>query len=49
MQWRPYGRELKVFDDSTAKMQDTSANQVEYPQVKNQRIAEHNVSAEYTV
>lgn len=37
IQWRPYGRELKVFDGSTAKMQDTSANQSEYPQVKNQK------------
>lgn len=37
MQWRPYGRELKVFDGSTAKMQDTNANQAEYPQVKNQK------------
>jgi hypothetical protein len=37
MQWRPYGRELKVFDGSTAKMQDTNANQVEYPQVRNQK------------
>ena|SRR3990167_4229967 len=37
MQWRTYGRELKVFDGSTAKMQDTSANQAEYPQVKNQK------------
>lgn len=37
MQWRPYGRELKVFDGSTAKMQDTSANQAQYPQVKNQK------------
>lgn len=36
-QWRPYGRELKVFDGSTAKMQDTSANQTEYPQIKNQK------------
>lgn len=37
MQWRPYGRELKVFDGLTAKMQDTNANQVEYSQVKNQK------------
>lgn len=36
-QWKPYGRELKVFDGSTAKMADTKANQSEYPQVKNQK------------
>ena len=35
--WKPYGRELKVFDGSTAKMADTQANQREYPQVKNQK------------
>jgi hypothetical protein len=35
--WKPYGRELKVFDGSTAKMADTQANQSEYPQVKNQK------------
>lgn len=35
--WKPYGRELKVFDGSTAKMADTKANQAEYPQVKNQK------------
>src|SRR3990167_8583639 len=35
--WRAYGRELKVFDGSTAKMSDTAANQSEYPQVKNQK------------
>jgi hypothetical protein len=37
LQWRPYGRELKVTDGSTAKMADTKANQKEYPQVKNQK------------
>lgn len=36
-QWRPYGRELKVVDGSTAKMADTKENQEEYPQVKNQK------------
>ena len=36
-QWRPYGRELKVVDGSTAKMPDTKRNQFEYPQVKNQK------------
>lgn len=36
-QWKPFGRELKVFDGSTAKMQDTRANQAVYPQVKNQK------------
>jgi len=36
-QWRPYGRELKVVDGSTAKMADTKANQIEYSQVKNQK------------
>jgi hypothetical protein len=37
LHWRPYARELKVFDGSTAKMQDTSANQAVFPQVKNQK------------
>lgn len=37
LRWKPYGRELKVFDGSTAKMSDTQANQNEYPQVKNQK------------
>lgn len=37
VQWRPYGRELKVFDGSTAKMADTAANQSQYPQVKSQK------------
>jgi hypothetical protein len=36
-QWRPYGRELKVVDGSTAKMADTKKNQIEYPQIKNQK------------
>jgi hypothetical protein len=36
-QWRPYGRELKVVDGSTTKMPDTKKNQLEYPQVKNQK------------
>ena len=37
LRWKAYGRELKVFDGSTAKMADTQANQNEYPQVKNQK------------
>lgn len=37
LRWKPYGRELKVFDGSTAKMADTRENQSEYPQVKNQK------------
>jgi len=37
LQWRPYGRELKVFDGSTAKMPDTIANQRSYPQAKSQK------------
>src|SRR5580698_3943746 len=30
--WKPYGRDLIVFDGSTAKMQDTFANQQVFPQ-----------------
>jgi hypothetical protein len=37
LQWRPYGRELKVVDGSTAKMSDPKENQLEYPQVENQK------------
>jgi hypothetical protein len=37
LQWRPYGRELKVVDGTTAKMADTKENQLEYPQVKSQK------------
>jgi hypothetical protein len=37
LQWRPYGRELKVVDGSTVKMADTKENQHEYPQMKNQK------------
>lgn len=36
-QWKPYGRELKVFDGSTAKMADTKENQAQYPQMKSQK------------
>jgi len=35
--WLCYGRELKVIDGSTVKMTDTKKNQLEYPQVKNQK------------
>ena len=37
LQWKPFGRELKVFDGSTAKMADTQENQAEYPQIKSQK------------
>ena len=35
--WKVYGRELKVFDGSTAKMADTPENQRVFPQHKNQK------------
>lgn len=35
--WKPFGRNLKVFDGSTAKMADTKANQRVFPQHKNQK------------
>ena len=35
--WKPYGRELKVFDGSTVKMADTKANQKIFPQHGNQK------------
>ena len=35
--WKAYGRELKVFDGSTAKMSDTKENQVAFPQHRNQK------------
>ena len=35
--WKPYGRELKVFDGSTAKMSDTQENQKAFPQHSNQK------------
>lgn len=34
--WKPYGRELKVFDGTTVKMADTKENQKAYPQHGNQ-------------
>src|SRR6185312_1814560 len=34
--WKPFGRDLKVFDGSTVKMADTQANQKVFPQHKNQ-------------
>ncbi len=37
LQWKPYGRELKVFDGSTVKMPDTKENQEAFPQHKNQK------------
>ena len=37
LSWKPYGRELKVFDGSTAKMPDTEGNQSVYPQMKSQK------------
>ena len=36
-QWKPYGRELKVFDGSTVTMADTPENQKVFPQHKNQK------------
>jgi len=35
--WKPFGRNLKVFDGSTVKMADTMKNQNEFPQHKNQK------------
>src|SRR5437868_1098815 len=35
--WKPYGRELKAFDGTTAKMSDTKENQKAFPQHKNQK------------
>lgn len=35
--WKPYGRELKVFDGTTVIMADTVSNQHEYPQHGNQK------------
>ncbi len=35
--WKPYGRNLIVFDGSTAKMQDTLANQQVFPQSRSQK------------
>jgi len=35
--WKPFGRDLKVFDGSTGKMADTKANQKSFPQHKNQK------------
>ncbi len=35
--WKPFGRNLKVFDGSTGKMADTKANQKAFPQHKNQK------------
>jgi len=35
--WKPYGRELKVFDGSTLLMPDTKENQTAYPQHSNQK------------
>lgn len=37
LNWKPYGRELKVFDGSTGKMPDTKENQKAFPQHKNQK------------
>lgn len=35
--WKPYGRELKVFDGTTLLMSDTKENQSTYPQHSNQK------------
>ena len=35
--WKPFGRNLKVFDGSTSKMADTKENQKAFPQHKNQK------------
>lgn len=35
--WKPFGRDLKVFDGSTGKMADTKENQKAFPQHKNQK------------
>jgi hypothetical protein len=37
LKWKPFGRNLKVFDGSTGKMADTKANQKAFPQHKNQK------------
>lgn len=37
LKWKPFGRNLKVFDGSTGKMADTKANQRIFPQHKNQK------------
>lgn len=37
LKWKPYGRELKVFDGSTGKMPDTKENQKAFPQHENQK------------
>jgi hypothetical protein len=37
LKWKPYGRDLKVFDGSTAKTADTKENQKAFPQHKNQK------------
>src|SRR3989338_8319723 len=37
MQWKPFGRELKVFDGTTVIMADTKENQATFPQHKNQK------------
>src|SRR5690606_32435007 len=35
--WKPFGRNLKVFDGSTVKMADTKENQEAFPQHTNQK------------
>lgn len=37
LRWKPFGRNLKVFDGSTGKMADTKANQKSFPQHKKQK------------
>lgn len=37
LKWKPFGRDLKVFDGSTGKMADTKSNQKVFPQHKNQK------------
>ena len=36
--WKLHGRNIEIADGSTAIMADTPANQVEYPQSKNQKL-----------
>jgi hypothetical protein len=36
-QWKPYGRELKVFDGTMVKMPDTETNRESYPKHSNQK------------
>lgn len=36
LEWRPYGRHLKVFDGTTMTMADTQANQAAFPKHSNQ-------------